>query len=97
MIVMVVEVNRMTHERWLSGDGEEDVVMGEGVVMASSSLEMVTKSFLGGMMSPALPCKVSPFVAVATLHFGLIKPNGLSTIHRKLPSSVLQESPCPYC
>ncbi|GJS06481.1 putative reverse transcriptase domain-containing protein [Tanacetum coccineum] len=34
----------------LGGDGEEDVVMGEGVVVASSSLEMLTKSYLGGMM-----------------------------------------------
>ncbi|GKA50829.1 hypothetical protein Tco_0743902 [Tanacetum coccineum] len=32
------------------GDGEEDVVMGEGVVVASSSLEMLTKSYLGGML-----------------------------------------------
>ncbi|GJT21988.1 hypothetical protein Tco_0891925 [Tanacetum coccineum] len=29
------------------GDGEEDVVMGEGVVVTSSSLEMLTKSCLG--------------------------------------------------
>ncbi|GJS30197.1 putative reverse transcriptase domain-containing protein [Tanacetum coccineum] len=46
--------------------------------------------------SPALPCKVSPFVAVVTLYLGLIKPNGLSTIHIELPSSVLQESSCPH-
>ncbi|GKC14199.1 hypothetical protein Tco_1010981 [Tanacetum coccineum] len=32
------------------GDGEEDFVMGEGVVVSSSSLEMLTKSCLGGMM-----------------------------------------------
>ncbi|GKD83779.1 hypothetical protein Tco_1350618, partial [Tanacetum coccineum] len=32
------------------GDGEEDFVMGEGVVMSSSSLDMSTKSCLGGMM-----------------------------------------------
>ncbi|GJU02357.1 hypothetical protein Tco_1112695 [Tanacetum coccineum] len=32
------------------GDGEEDVVMGEGIVVTSSSLEMLTKSFLSGMM-----------------------------------------------
>ncbi|GJV22742.1 hypothetical protein Tco_1375437 [Tanacetum coccineum] len=32
------------------GDGEEDVVMGEGVVVTSSSLEILTKSCLGGMM-----------------------------------------------
>ncbi|GKF09981.1 hypothetical protein Tco_0044205, partial [Tanacetum coccineum] len=31
-------------------DGEENVVMGEGVVVASSSLEMLTKIYLGGMM-----------------------------------------------
>ncbi|GKC95160.1 hypothetical protein Tco_1160602 [Tanacetum coccineum] len=31
-------------------DGEEDVVMGEGVVVTSSSLEILTKSCLGGMM-----------------------------------------------
>nr|GEU56067.1 hypothetical protein [Tanacetum cinerariifolium] len=31
-------------------DKEEDVVMGEGVVVTSSSLEMLTKSCLGGMM-----------------------------------------------
>ncbi|GJY36653.1 hypothetical protein Tco_0422031 [Tanacetum coccineum] len=34
-----------------SGDREEDVVIGEGVVVAYSSLEMLTKSCLGGMMS----------------------------------------------
>ncbi|GJS01333.1 hypothetical protein Tco_0317841 [Tanacetum coccineum] len=32
------------------GDGEEDVVMGEGVVVSSSSLKMLTNSCLGGMM-----------------------------------------------
>ncbi|GJY90456.1 hypothetical protein Tco_0505652 [Tanacetum coccineum] len=32
------------------GDGEEDFVMGEGVVVLSSSLDMFTKSCLGGMM-----------------------------------------------
>ncbi|GJS96991.1 hypothetical protein Tco_0803959 [Tanacetum coccineum] len=32
------------------GDGEEDVVIGEGMVVASSLLEMLTKSCLGGMM-----------------------------------------------
>ncbi|GJZ32734.1 hypothetical protein Tco_0578170 [Tanacetum coccineum] len=39
--------------------------------------------------SPALPCKVSPFVEVVTLHLGLIKPNGFSTIRSKLSSNVL--------
>ncbi|GJZ87824.1 putative nucleotidyltransferase, ribonuclease H [Tanacetum coccineum] len=33
-----------------SGDEEEDIVIGEGMIVASSSLEMLTKSFLGGMM-----------------------------------------------
>ena len=32
------------------GDGDKDFVMGEGVVMSSSSLERSTKSCLGGMM-----------------------------------------------
>ncbi|GJV82602.1 MAK10-like protein [Tanacetum coccineum] len=32
------------------GDGEEDFVMREGVVVSSSSLDMFTKSYLGGMM-----------------------------------------------
>ncbi|GJY51534.1 hypothetical protein Tco_0442381 [Tanacetum coccineum] len=32
------------------GDGEDEVVIGEGVVVTSSSLEMLTKSCLGGMM-----------------------------------------------
>ncbi|GJW79185.1 hypothetical protein Tco_0140867 [Tanacetum coccineum] len=32
------------------GDGEEYVLIGEGVVVASLLLEMLTKSFLGGMM-----------------------------------------------
>ncbi|GJZ91622.1 hypothetical protein Tco_0663549 [Tanacetum coccineum] len=90
MIVMIVKVTGVTHERWLrlwlwkdafrvevgvrvleeevvpkvndvslvdgvfdgafGGDGEEDVVMREGVVVTSSSLEMLTKSCLGGMM-----------------------------------------------
>ncbi|GKB96061.1 hypothetical protein Tco_0982198 [Tanacetum coccineum] len=33
-----------------SGDGEEDVVKGEGVVVTSLSLEMLTKSYLSGMV-----------------------------------------------
>ncbi|GKB23287.1 hypothetical protein Tco_0862688 [Tanacetum coccineum] len=33
-----------------SGDAEEDVVIGEGVVVTSSSVEMLIKSCLGGMM-----------------------------------------------
>ncbi|GJT95147.1 hypothetical protein Tco_1090665 [Tanacetum coccineum] len=32
------------------GDGEEDVVIGEGVVVTSSSLEILTKSWLGEIM-----------------------------------------------
>ncbi|GJZ10365.1 hypothetical protein Tco_0545124 [Tanacetum coccineum] len=32
------------------GDGEEDFVMREGVVVSSSSLDMFTKSCLGGMV-----------------------------------------------
>ncbi|GJZ32635.1 hypothetical protein Tco_0578071 [Tanacetum coccineum] len=32
------------------GEGEEDVVMGEGVVVTSSSLEILTNSCLGGIM-----------------------------------------------
>ncbi|GKF81535.1 hypothetical protein Tco_0240137 [Tanacetum coccineum] len=32
------------------GDGEEDVIMGEGMVVTSSSIEMLTKSCLGRMM-----------------------------------------------
>ncbi|GKC73813.1 hypothetical protein Tco_1119696 [Tanacetum coccineum] len=32
------------------GVGDEEVVVGEGVVVTSSSLEMLTKSFLGGIM-----------------------------------------------
>ncbi|GKF27766.1 hypothetical protein Tco_0094108, partial [Tanacetum coccineum] len=32
------------------GDGEEDFVMGEGVVVSSSLLDRSTKSCLGGMM-----------------------------------------------
>ncbi|GJY74913.1 hypothetical protein Tco_0479344 [Tanacetum coccineum] len=32
------------------GDGEEEVVIGEGVVVTSSSLEMLTKSCLGEIM-----------------------------------------------
>ncbi|GJR10578.1 hypothetical protein Tco_0793230 [Tanacetum coccineum] len=32
------------------GDGDKDFVIGEGVVVSSSSLVKSTKSFLGGMM-----------------------------------------------
>ncbi|GJR54603.1 hypothetical protein Tco_1405124 [Tanacetum coccineum] len=32
------------------GDGDEDFIMGEGVVVSSSSLVKSTKSFLGRMM-----------------------------------------------
>ncbi|GJY08741.1 hypothetical protein Tco_0375795 [Tanacetum coccineum] len=31
-------------------EGEEDVIMREGVVVTSSSLEMLTNSYLGGIM-----------------------------------------------
>ncbi|GKD25109.1 hypothetical protein Tco_1231323 [Tanacetum coccineum] len=31
-------------------DGEEDFVMGEGVVMSSSSLDRYTKSYVSGIM-----------------------------------------------
>ncbi|GJZ11046.1 hypothetical protein Tco_0545805 [Tanacetum coccineum] len=34
----------------VGGDGDEDFVIGEGVVVSSSSLVKSTKSFLGGMM-----------------------------------------------
>ncbi|GJS85753.1 hypothetical protein Tco_0752294 [Tanacetum coccineum] len=81
MIVMIVEVNGVTHERRgdfgvevdvrvlevvpkvddvslvdgvfngaFGGKGEEDVVMGVGVMLTSSSLEMLTNSCLGGIM-----------------------------------------------
>ncbi|GKD41271.1 hypothetical protein Tco_1261478 [Tanacetum coccineum] len=83
MIVMTVEVNRVTRERKdnfkvefslkvleeevvskvddvslvngvfdgaFSGDGEEDFVIGEGVVVSSSSLKRSTKSCLRGIM-----------------------------------------------
>ncbi|GJS61950.1 MAK10-like protein [Tanacetum coccineum] len=44
----------MVDERFFNGafggDGEEDFVIGEGVVVSSSSLDMSTKSCLGGMM-----------------------------------------------
>ncbi|GKD12054.1 hypothetical protein Tco_1196461, partial [Tanacetum coccineum] len=33
-----------------SGDGDKDFVIGEGVVVSSSSLVKSTKSFLGGIM-----------------------------------------------
>ncbi|GJY19737.1 hypothetical protein Tco_0391228, partial [Tanacetum coccineum] len=33
-----------------SGEGEEDIIMGEGVVVTYSSLEMLAKSYLGGVM-----------------------------------------------
>ncbi|GKE23789.1 hypothetical protein Tco_1435301 [Tanacetum coccineum] len=32
------------------GVGDEEVVVGEGVVVTSSSLEMLTNSYLGGIM-----------------------------------------------
>ncbi|GJW65236.1 hypothetical protein Tco_0117120 [Tanacetum coccineum] len=40
------------------GDGEEDVVMGEGVVVSSSSLKMLTNSCLGGMMVSLISLRV---------------------------------------
>ncbi|GJS01395.1 reverse transcriptase domain-containing protein [Tanacetum coccineum] len=36
------------------GDGDEDFVMGEGVVVSSSSLDMFTKSCLGGMINGSM-------------------------------------------
>ncbi|GJY97286.1 hypothetical protein Tco_0514196 [Tanacetum coccineum] len=40
---------------------------------------------------PALSCKVSHFVAVETLHLGLVKPNSFFVRHVQLPSSILKE------
>ncbi|GKB20498.1 hypothetical protein Tco_0854421 [Tanacetum coccineum] len=37
-------------DRGFGGDGEEDFVMGEGMVVSSSSLDRSTKSCLGGIM-----------------------------------------------
>nr|GEW75185.1 hypothetical protein [Tanacetum cinerariifolium] len=56
------------------GDGEEDVVMGEGVVVTSSSLEMLTKSCLGGMMILSFWCVLVVFVVAARRKgvFGLV-------------------------
>ncbi|GJU19910.1 hypothetical protein Tco_1153252 [Tanacetum coccineum] len=54
MVKVVKEYQECDQDRVFDGsfggDGEEDVVMGEGVVVTSSSLEMLTKSYLGGMM-----------------------------------------------
>nr|GEY40715.1 hypothetical protein [Tanacetum cinerariifolium] len=47
-LVVSLDLSRLATT--LNRDGEEDVVMGEAVVVTSSSLEMLTKSFLGGMM-----------------------------------------------
>ncbi|GJU18665.1 hypothetical protein Tco_1146631 [Tanacetum coccineum] len=47
---------KLVHERMevldgaFGGVGDEEVVMGEGVVVTSSSLEMLTNSCLGGIM-----------------------------------------------
>ncbi|GKA80113.1 hypothetical protein Tco_0786709, partial [Tanacetum coccineum] len=45
----VSSVDRVFDDAFV-GYGEEGFVMGEGVVMSSSSLDMSTKSCLGGMM-----------------------------------------------
>ncbi|GKD86202.1 hypothetical protein Tco_1357356 [Tanacetum coccineum] len=66
MIVMIVVEKRMTHDRKddfevvedlevvfdgaLGGVGDEEVVVGEGVVVISSSLDMLTNNCLGGIM-----------------------------------------------
>ncbi|GKB43192.1 hypothetical protein Tco_0888134 [Tanacetum coccineum] len=65
MIVKIVVEKRMTHDRKddskvvevdvvfdgaFGGVGYEEVVVGEGVVVTSSSLEMLTNNYLGGMI-----------------------------------------------
>nr|GFA43659.1 hypothetical protein [Tanacetum cinerariifolium] len=47
MIVMIDVEKRMTHDR---GVRDEEVVVGEVVVVISSSLDMLTNSCLGGIM-----------------------------------------------
>ncbi|GJV18404.1 hypothetical protein Tco_1367424 [Tanacetum coccineum] len=62
MIVMMVVEKRMTHDRKddfevdvflngaFGGVGDEEVGVGEGIVVTSSSLEMLTNNCLGGMI-----------------------------------------------
>nr|GEW93991.1 hypothetical protein [Tanacetum cinerariifolium] len=52
---MIVELlrrerNRRFFDGVFGGVGDKEVVVGEGVVMTSSSLEMLTNSYLGGIM-----------------------------------------------
>ncbi|GKE26366.1 hypothetical protein Tco_1441750 [Tanacetum coccineum] len=46
MVVMVVQV----FDGAFRGVGDEEVVVGEGVVVISSSLDMLTNSCLGGLL-----------------------------------------------
>ncbi|GJZ34541.1 hypothetical protein Tco_0580358 [Tanacetum coccineum] len=47
----MVEVENRLRGQWLKGAlGKEEVVVGEGVVVTSSSLEMLMNNYLGGIM-----------------------------------------------
>ncbi|GJT26471.1 hypothetical protein Tco_0906746 [Tanacetum coccineum] len=47
MVVMELEV---VFDGAFRGVGDEEVVLGEGVVVISSSLDMLTNNYLGGIM-----------------------------------------------
>ncbi|GJT82834.1 hypothetical protein Tco_1057176 [Tanacetum coccineum] len=48
--VLKQRVQRLRRDGAFGGVGDEEVVVGEGVVVISSSLEMLTNSCLGGIM-----------------------------------------------
>ncbi|GJZ05370.1 hypothetical protein Tco_0538645 [Tanacetum coccineum] len=48
--VVKQRVQKMRRNGAFGGVGDEEVVVGEGVVVTSSSLEMLTNSCLGGIM-----------------------------------------------
>ncbi|GKF16566.1 hypothetical protein Tco_0061484 [Tanacetum coccineum] len=50
MKAMVVSFVDVVFDGALRALGEEEVVVGEGVVVTSSSLEMLTNNYLGGMI-----------------------------------------------
>ncbi|GKC85174.1 hypothetical protein Tco_1140891 [Tanacetum coccineum] len=50
MVVMECHELDVVFDGAFGGVGDEEVVVGEGVVVTSSSLEMLTNNYLGGMI-----------------------------------------------
>ncbi|GKD99679.1 hypothetical protein Tco_1387663 [Tanacetum coccineum] len=55
--------------------GDEEVVVGEGMVVISSSLDMLTNNYLGGIMIPKGVCQNAEIIAVPRWDSGQLHRN----------------------